>query len=101
MDAEAARAVTYTQTDTQDNYSNPRACAPRVNNYIATKVANLEGMRLCFISSCDFCDLITRGHCMFVHIKHVMLLGWPGFALFFTTPSLAIIEARWVHTAVQ
>ena len=35
MDAEAARAVTethtHTDTHTQDNYSNPHACAPRVN----------------------------------------------------------------------
>ena len=32
MDAEAARAGTdrHTQTDTRDNYSYPRACAPRV-----------------------------------------------------------------------
>ena len=44
-DAEAARAGTDGYTDTQDDYSNPRACAPRVMILCCTFTPHLL---LCF-----------------------------------------------------
>ena len=43
-DAEAARAG-YRQTDKHDNYSNPRACAPRVN-YAAEDAFHTAAIKL-------------------------------------------------------
>ena len=41
-DAEAARAGTDGYTDTQDDYSNPRACSPRVNKAIPTRTTSFS-----------------------------------------------------------
>ena len=45
---------THTQTDTQDKYCNPRACAPRVNNYEQVPSAH------CFLRILHTVHIITQ-----------------------------------------
>ena len=51
------REQTDTQTDTQDDYSNPRACVPRVNKLLDS-VANSSEQAL--VSEIGVCEVIAE-----------------------------------------